>query len=130
MSKAAKSFKPPRLKEPDQLVAQTIDTWLAVVHVVGKRFFGPLWMTLFESVQDAIALGLLVQVPSLLSKFVLGQEFAGLDACWINGNVWSISRYACAAIVLSDYTLWAVLIPRILVRCFRDLKKLLGESEK
>jgi hypothetical protein len=41
-------------------VEKQLDIWLDVFHMLGKKFIGPLWMTLFESVQDAIALGLLV----------------------------------------------------------------------
>ncbi len=95
-----------------------------MLHVIGKKLIGPLWMTLFESAQDAIALGLLVKIPNLLSQWVLGKQFSGLDACLQGTNIWSVDRYACFAVVLSDYTLWAVLIPRILYRFIRDLKNL------
>lgn len=113
--------KPPPNKKPlEDRVANWLDEWLNVVHVVGKRIFGPLWMTLFESAQDAITLGLLVQIPSILSKWTVGKEFSGLDACWTGNNEWSVARYACYTVVLSDYTLWGVLIPRILFRFVRD----------
>lgn len=106
---------------PQERVANWLDKWLVVVHVIGNRIFGPLWMTLFESAQDAITLGLIVQIPSILSKWTVGKEFSGLDACWTGNNEWSVARYACYAVVLSDYTLWGVLIPRILFRFVRDL---------
>jgi len=91
------------------LLKDRVDRWLEekldVLHVVGTRLLGGLWMTLFESIQDAIVLGLLVKIPGLLSKWVIGQEFSGLDACWLGNNEWSIARYACYAVVISDYTL-------------------------
>ncbi|MEO1686185.1 MAG: hypothetical protein AAFS06_23380 [Cyanobacteria bacterium J06631_12] len=116
-------------QKPDERVAAILDTWLSILHVIGKRVFGPLWMTFFESVQDAIALGLLVKIPTLLSIWVLKKEFSGWNVCWAQYGVWDTSRYACFAVVLSDYTLWAVLIPRILCRFLRDLKKLSSKKE-
>lgn len=113
-----------RKQSLDKRLAVVLDTMLAIIHVIGKRVFGPLWMSFFESVQDAITLGLLVKIPSLLSEWVLEQKFSGMNACWIQYDIWHTSRYACYAVVLSDYALWAVLIPRILLRCFRDLRKL------
>ena len=86
-------------------------------------------MTLFESLQDAITLGLLVKIPGLLSLWVIGKEFSGLDACWTSNNWWSVERYACFAVVISDYTLWATLIPRILYRFWRDLQSLRNEGQ-
>jgi len=109
-------------------VAKRLDNWLDVVHVVGSRLLGPLWMTLFESVQDAITLGLIVKIPSILSKWTIGQEFSGLDACWTGNSEWSVARYACYAVVISDYTLWAVLISRIVFRFFRDLRTLFRQG--
>lgn len=112
-------------RKPDDYIATFLDTCLSIIHVIGNRLLGPLWTTFFESVQDALALGCLVKIPSFLSTIVLGgKEFTGLDMCWADGNLWSVSNYACTAVVLSDYTLWAVLIFRILFRCCRDLRKL------
>lgn len=128
MRKASNNPKMVKGATPALAVATFLDRWLAVIHVVGERVLGPLWMTLFESVQDAVTLGLLFKIPSLLSKIVLNQEFSGLDECLTDSNVWSISRYACGAVVLSDYTLWAALIPRILFRFFRDMSKLLNSQ--
>jgi hypothetical protein len=105
-------------------VEERLDDGIGVLHVFGTKLIGPLWMTLFESMQDAIALGLLVKIPNFLSQWVLGKQFSGLDVCWHRTNIWSVDRYACFAIVLSDYTLWGVLIPRILYRSYRDLKNL------
>jgi hypothetical protein len=110
-------------------VEKVLDAGLAVIHVIGNKLLGPLWMTLFESAQDAIALGLLVKIPPLLGQWVLGKEFAGLDACWTGNTLWTVDRYACMAVVLSDYTLWAVLIPRILYRFYRDLRNLTKQGK-
>ncbi|WP_250126815.1 hypothetical protein [Chroococcidiopsis sp. CCMEE 29] len=67
-------------------VAKRLDNLLDIIHAVGTRLFGSLWMTLFESAQDAITLGLLVKIPSILSKWITGQEFSGLDDCWTGNN--------------------------------------------
>ena len=132
MQKVSKplSKKHSSLLATDERIAKSLDTGLKVLHTIGERIFGPLWRTLFESVQDAITLGLLVQIPSLLSKFILGQEFSGMDICWDSHNVYAVARYACFAVVLSDYTLWAVLIPRTLFRFVRDFRTLIKELLK
>lgn len=124
MQKTAKEVESTSHQKSSEALARILDSWLSILHVVGKSIFGPLWLTLFESIQDAIALGLLVRIPSLLSQWVLGREFSGLDVCWSNNTAWSVARYACIAVVLSDYTLWAVLIPRIIFRFCRDFKNL------
>lgn len=122
--------KQSRRRKPDESVQATLDTWLSVIHVIGQRVLGPLWLTLFESIQDAVVLGLLFQIPGSLYKWTAGASFPGLDVCWIDHNVWSTSRYACFTVVLSDYAVWAVLVPRVLFRVFRDIKKLLIEKRQ
>jgi len=106
----------------DKYVERKINAALAVLHVVGKAVLGPLWMVLFESVQDAVVLGLLVKVPAQLSEFVLKTNFSGLDQCWSGYSAWDVNRYACSGVVISSYVMWATLIPRILYRLISTVK--------
>lgn len=110
-------------------VAKRLDDGLEIIHIIGSKLLGSLWTPLFESVQDAITLGLIVRIPSTLSKWVIGQNFSGLDACYTTANnEWSVARYACLSVVISDYTLWAVLIFRIMYRFYKNLKTLLRQG--
>lgn len=113
---------------PKDKIANALDEGLGILHVIGEGLLGPLWMMLFESIQDAVVLGLLVKVPAFLSWWVTGKSFSGLDACLLDTTWWSTDRYACFAIVISDYTLWALLIPRILYRFWRELRNITSQG--
>ncbi|MFB2939390.1 hypothetical protein ACE1B6_29405 [Aerosakkonemataceae cyanobacterium BLCC-F154] len=84
---------------------------------------GDLWKTLCESIRDAIALSLLLQIPSLIGKWILGKEFSGFDACMLESPL-GVNRYACFIIVASDFCLWFVLAGRIISRFLTDLNQL------
>lgn len=103
-------------------VQKQLNTGIDVLHVIGKTILGSLWMTLFESTQDAIVLGLLVKIPTFFSEWVLGKKFSGLDACWQGTNIWSIDRYSCYAVVAAEFSLWVPLIIRILRRTIGALR--------
>ncbi|MBD2122061.1 hypothetical protein [Trichocoleus sp. FACHB-262] len=94
------------------------------IDVIGKAVMGDLWKTFCESIRDAIALSLLLQVPSLIGQWILRKEFSGFDVCMIE-NAWGVNRYACFIIVASDFCLWIVLAGRILSRFLTDLNQLL-----
>ncbi|MDJ0660683.1 MAG: hypothetical protein QNJ42_14525 [Crocosphaera sp.] len=93
------------------------------IDLFGQRLLGSLWKTFYESVQDAIALSLLLQIPSLIGKIIIGKEFSSYDVC-LAENALGSSRYACFIIVTSDFLLWIVLAGRILGRFWVDFKNL------
>lgn len=97
------------------------------VDVIGKAVMGDLWKTVYESVQDAIALSLLLQIPSLIGKWILGKEFSGFDVC-MGESPFGINRYACFIIVISDFCLWIVLAGRMISRFLSDLNQLLAKK--
>jgi len=97
------------------------------VDVIGKAMMGDLWKTFYESVQDAIALSLLLQIPSLIGKWILGKEFSGFDVCMQESPL-GVNRYACFIIVISDFCLWIVLAARIISRFLSDLNQLLAKK--
>jgi hypothetical protein len=96
---------------------------LEVVDVVGERLMGDLWRTFYLSVQDAIALACLLQIPGLIGKVIIGKEFSSFTVC-LEEDALGVSRYACFIIVIADFGLWAVLGGRILIRCIQDFKDL------
>lgn len=49
--------------------------------LIGQRILGELWRTFYESVQDAIALSLLLQIPGIIGKTIIGKDFSGYDMC-------------------------------------------------
>lgn len=71
--------------------------------VLGRSLMGDLWRTVYLSVQDAIALSTLLQLPGLVGRIIIGKDFASFDVC-LQENALGVSRYACFIIVTSDFT--------------------------
>ncbi len=76
---------------------------------------GDLWRTVYLSIQDAIALGILLQVPNFLGRIIIGKDFASFDLC-LKESPLGVTRYACYIMVTSDFLLWILLFFRILGR--------------
>ncbi|MFB2833945.1 hypothetical protein [Floridanema evergladense] len=91
--------------------------------LVGKALLGDLWRTVYLSVQDAIALSILLQVPGLIGQWIIGKSFSDFLVC-LQESAWSPSRYACFIIVTSDFLLWIILAGRIIGRFWADLRNL------
>jgi hypothetical protein len=104
-----------------QWVEKTIDSILEPIDLIGQRLLGDLWKILYLSIQDAIALGLLLQIPSLIGKIIIGKDFSSFDVC-LQENALGPSRYACFIIVTSDFLLWIILAGRLIARFIVDLK--------
>lgn len=96
---------------------------------IGKALVGSLWRDVYVTIQDAIALGVLLRIPSAIGRLVIGADYSGFDVCLEAGNVWSINRYACFVIVTSGFALWIVLGGRILIRFGRRLIDVAKEVE-
>ncbi|MBK1987803.1 hypothetical protein A0J48_009675 [Sphaerospermopsis aphanizomenoides BCCUSP55] len=86
-------------------------------------FMGELGRTVYASIQDAIALSILLQVPGLIGKIIIGKDFSSFDVC-LKENPLGASCYACFIIVTSDFLLWIVLAGRIIARFCADIKNL------
>jgi hypothetical protein len=84
---------------------------------------GQLGRTVYASIQDAIALIILLQVPGLIGQIIIGKDFSNFDACFRESASGS-ARYACFIIVASDFLLWIVLAGRIIARFFADFQNL------
>jgi hypothetical protein len=96
-----------------------------VLEFVDQVFWliGPLGRTVIASIQDAIALGILLKLPSLIGEIIIGKDFSSFDIC-LKESAFGASRYACFIIVASDFLLWIVLAGRIIARFRADLKDL------
>ncbi|MFB2975954.1 hypothetical protein [Microseira sp. BLCC-F43] len=90
---------------------------------LGKSLMGDLWRTTYLSIQDAIALSILLQVPGLIGQWIIGKSFSDFSVC-LKESALSPTRYACFIIVTSDFLLWIVLAGRIIGRFWADLKDL------
>ncbi|MEZ2238388.1 hypothetical protein [Microcoleus sp.] len=96
---------------------------LEVVDQVLYGLMGPLGRTVFGSIQDAIAIGIILKLPGLIGEIIIGKDFSGFDIC-LQESSWGVSRYACFIIVASDFLLWIVLAGRIIGKFLADLKDL------
>jgi len=96
---------------------------LEVVDQVLYGLMGPLGRTVFGSIQDAIAIGILLKLPGLIGEKIIGKDFSSWDIC-LKENPLGSSFYACFIIVTSDFMLWIVLGGRIIGRFRADLKDL------
>lgn len=75
------------------------------------------------SVQDVIALSVLLKIPDLIGQLVLGKSFSDFGVC-LKENALGASRYACFIIVISDFLLWIVIAGRVIGRFWADLSEL------
>jgi hypothetical protein len=97
--------------------------------VVGSRLMGDLWRTFYLTVQDAIALSLILQVPGIIGQVILGKSFSSFDICPLE-NALGVNRYACFIIVASNFLLWMILAGRILGRFWADLSELQNSKRR
>lgn len=116
--------QPPNPQQPKtrsgQRTKEILENTLEPLDLIGKRLMGELWRTFYLSVQDAIVLSLLLQIPGLLGRWILRKEFSSFDAC-LQETPFGVSRYACFVIVSSDFLLWIVLAGRIIGRFWTDV---------
>ncbi len=106
-----------------QRTEKVLENIFEPLDLLGQRLMGELWRTFYLSVQDAIALGLLFQIPGLIGRWIIGKEFSSFDVC-LQENALGASRYACFIIVASDFLLWIVLAGRIVGRFWEDFSSL------
>ncbi|QSJ18247.1 hypothetical protein JYQ62_05355 [Nostoc sp. UHCC 0702] len=125
------SLSPPTPVEPSPLAKtslgkstkQLVMSFLELVDQLFYGLMGQLGRTVYASIQDAIALSILLQVPGLIGKFIIGKDFSSYDVC-LKENPLGASCLACFIIVTSDFLLWIVLAGRIIARFWVDIKNL------
>jgi hypothetical protein len=102
---------------------KVVISYLEFVDWVFYGLMGQLGRTVYGSIQDAIAIGIILKLPGLIGEIIIGKDFSGFDIC-LKESPWGVSRYACFIIVASDFLLWIVLAGRIIARFWADLKDL------
>lgn len=113
---------PPANTRSGRAVQRSVSNLLEAIDQLFYGLMGQLGRTVYESIQDAIALSILLTIPSLIGKWIIGKDFASFDVC-LAENPLGASRYACFIIVASDFLLWIVLAGRIIGRFWADLKQ-------
>ena len=101
-----------------------LEYFLQILDQLGKFLLGDLWRTFYLSLQDAIALSLILKIPDTIASVIIGYEFSDFNVC-ITYNIYNPTRYACFIIVSSNFLLWTLLAGRIIARFLIDLSKLL-----
>jgi hypothetical protein len=98
---------------------------------LGSCLFGDLWRMVYVTTQDALALSVLLTIPSWVGQR-FGKDFSSFDLC-PKENPWSVVRYACYIIVTSDFLLWILLAFRIFGRfsaeCHEQWQRLKGRND-
>lgn len=125
-TKQTRSSDPSAKKEPNWALAEqrtklVLKSIWGPTNAIGHALMGDLWPTFYESIQDAIALGLLLQIPSQIGSLIIRKEYSGFEACF-QESVLGVNRYACFVIVISDFLLWIVLAGRVAGRFMADIQ--------
>jgi hypothetical protein len=106
-------------------LGRTAETVLAnvweVIDLLGRSLMGELWRTVYFTLQDAIALAVLVRIPGLLSLWIAGKDFSSFDLC-LKENPLGATFLACYLLVISDFATWIVLAARFLIRFSKDIR--------
>jgi hypothetical protein len=129
MTKSVSFIAMQKKPSPRQLTERYIKAVWEPIDALGSALIGDLWSTLYESIQDAIALSLLLKIPSWIGFLILGKQYSGFDACF-QENEWEVDRYACFVIVVSDLLLWLVLAGRVLGRFVADIQARLSKRHE
>jgi hypothetical protein len=106
-----------------KLTRKFLDNILEPLDELGNALMGDLWRTFYLSVQDAIAMSLLLQIPGLIGQWILGKSFSDFAVCLRESST-TPTRYACFVIVASDFLLWIILTARIVGRFWAELSDL------
>jgi hypothetical protein len=96
---------------------------LKLIDQILYRLMGQLGRTVYASIQDAIALSIILLIPNLIAKFFLGKDFSDFQTCLLE-SPWSANRYACFLIVTSNFLVWIIIAGRIVARFWADFKTL------
>ncbi|MEZ2317846.1 MAG: hypothetical protein ACBR15_02440 [Microcoleus sp.] len=114
---------PPVNTRSGKLTQKVVMNVLEFVDQVFYGLMGPLGRTVYGSIQDAIALGILVKLPGLIFQTISDKKFDDFTSC-SHESPWGSSFYFCFIIIGSDFLLLIVILGRTFIRFWRDLKDL------
>ncbi|MBW4697798.1 MAG: hypothetical protein KME03_07845 [Aphanocapsa lilacina HA4352-LM1] len=61
---------------------------------LGRALMGDFWRIVYLTIQDAIALSVLLRIPGLIGEWIIGKSFASFDVC-LDENPLGPAFYAC-----------------------------------
>lgn len=96
-----------------------INVW-EPLDLLGQGLMGNYWRTVYLSIQDAIAIYVLLKIPDFIGHLIYGKSFSNFGVC-LQENALGASHYACFIIVVSDFLLWIIIAARIIGRFWADL---------
>ena len=86
------------MSKSKKTIEDVLRTILESVDKIGKALMGDLWRTFYLSLQDAIALALLVKIPSAVGAVIVGKDFSSFNDC-LEYDALNPTRFACFVIV-------------------------------
>lgn len=109
-------------KKVDRLMTSVLEP----IDVVGKHLLGEWWRQIVAATQDAIAISVLLLIPSWIFE-TLDHDFSTLGDCWdflYSANIisWSTlanfdpKAIACTAVIAADCCFWLLFFGRTIAR--------------
>ncbi|NJM61443.1 MAG: hypothetical protein HC849_16585 [Oscillatoriales cyanobacterium RU_3_3] len=83
---------PPVSTRSGKLTRKLVMNVLEIVDRVFYGLMGKLGRTVYGSIQDAIALGILLKIPALIGQMIIGKDFSIFDIC-LQESPWGVSRF-------------------------------------
>jgi uncharacterized protein YjbI with pentapeptide repeats len=80
MSQQSSSRSRQQQQEPSNFIQKTLLNIWDNLDFLGRALMGDLWRTIYLSIQDAIALGVLLTLPSLVGRVIIGKDFSGFNS--------------------------------------------------
>ncbi|MBD2463936.1 hypothetical protein H6G89_23315 [Oscillatoria sp. FACHB-1407] len=99
--------------------------YFLAISLMGEEMTRQVW----EEVQETIAYALILQLPDLIGKLLLGLHFSSFEVCQDISPL-NVNRYACYTIVGSDFLLWISIAGTVLGRASGGILKSFTKSKK
>ncbi|WP_081431279.1 hypothetical protein [Moorena bouillonii] len=84
------------------------------VDKLGKALLGDMWRSVYLSLQDAIALLVILYIPSLIGQLILSNSFLDFSVCMESAI--GVQFYASLIIGAANFLLWILIAGRIIGR--------------
>ncbi|WP_083305298.1 hypothetical protein [Moorena producens] len=88
------------------------------VDKLGKALLGDMWRSVYLSLQDAIALLVILYIPSLIGQLILTNTFLDFSVCMESAI--GVQFYASLIIGAANFLLWILMAGRIIGRLWAD----------
>jgi len=102
-------------------IVEVLDQLLWALDRILWIVMGKLGRTVYVSIQEAIALSIILTIPGLIYKLILGKDFSGYHACMLE-NALDTSWLACYVIVTFKDLFWLLIFGRFIGRIVTYIK--------